>query len=342
MNLAHNNTDRQAKVLRNRFAGFLGETAKSPDRCGDPALTAPLWGLLRPDSDDRRLRDEGRRRKYIDYAQTLIHAAVSNVVGTIKDNWWEAYVVGGTLRDLMLARANSSGTEIVPRDIDVVVLGIPLRELEATFGTLTRRRTRFGGLHLVKEIAPNCEVHFDVWPLSETWAFRECGIKADIEHFPLTPFFNLDAVAVELFPQPGHERRIYEHGFFQGIKTKTIDISFAPNPFPDVCAIRALFMAARLQFSMTLRLAMFICDRARDAGIAALEEAQRSHYGRVRCGGAELQAWLAQVRGQVSARAALVTIEVPAVRQMQLCFDHPKFETPVDHDGPEILDPVKI
>jgi hypothetical protein len=42
-----------------------------------------------------------------------------------------------------------------------------ISELYAWFRDVVVRRTRFGGIHLVRNLTRICEIHFDMWPLNE-------------------------------------------------------------------------------------------------------------------------------------------------------------------------------
>jgi hypothetical protein len=214
---------------------------------------------------------------------------------------------------------------LTPRDIDIVVLNASLQELAKCFWDMLFRRTRFGGLHLVKNLTDIGEVHFDIWPLSETWALKHFCMPLDMKTFVLTPFLNLDAIAIELYPKFGHQRIVIQNGFYDGFTDKLIDINFPPNPFPDVCVVRALIMAVRLRFALSLRLASFILSRADETGSFAehLVKAQVSHYGHVRCPADELNSWLVSIEKQLSEGRGRIDLDVPTTRQLELWSDHP-------------------
>src|SRR3954454_16223660 len=96
---------------------------------------------------ERRLKD--RFRAFLafqhDEAAAAARQSIKAVLDLILRKPWQAYIVGGTLRDVMLAPPS-----IFPRDIDIVIAGASEDDLERTFGSLVRRRTRFDGLHLAK------------------------------------------------------------------------------------------------------------------------------------------------------------------------------------------------
>jgi hypothetical protein len=272
---------------------------------------------------------------------TSIQRAVRDIINRLRSRELVAYVVGGTLRDLISDPSTGGNRLMIPRDIDIIVANTSVRQLESCFSDLISRRTRFGGLHLVKNLTEICEVHFDVWPLAETWAFKQYEISPDISRFPGTPFLNLDAVAVELFPALGRPRMIHDYGFFEGMISRKIDINFEPNPFPDVCVIRALIMAAKLQFTLTRRLAAFILKRLKGEAdvFGRLQRAQISHYGQIRCSPHELDLWFGSIQDQMDAGADGIEVRVSRARQAGLWQDHPPSQRnlPAPESEPDIV-----
>ena len=60
-----------------------------------------------------------------------------------------------------------------------------LSDLEERLGSIIARRTRFGGLQL-----KSGSWRFDVWPLSETWAFKkDRTVSVDFADLPSTTTF---------------------------------------------------------------------------------------------------------------------------------------------------------
>jgi hypothetical protein len=154
-----------------------------------------LWGDFEATSMDR-----GRKRL------NVFQLAVDDVLRRVLAQGWQAWVVGGTLRDLVSGSSMVETGSIIPRDVDIVVTNVSLQDLQKYFWDLIIRHTRFGGLHLVKNLVGICQIHFDIWPLAETWAFRHLSLEPQMSNFILTPFLNLDAVAIELYPDPGRSR----------------------------------------------------------------------------------------------------------------------------------------
>src|SRR5256885_8735122 len=66
---------------------------------------------------------------------------ISNTIDEIRANNWSAVFFGGTLRSLLISRLirNTLGR---PRDIDIVVRGVALQDLEWQFEQYISRQTR--------------------------------------------------------------------------------------------------------------------------------------------------------------------------------------------------------
>lgn len=230
-----------------------------------------------------------------------------------------AVFFGGTLRSLLVGRI--AGRKFGrPRDIDIVVADISLETLRAQFESLISRETRFGGLQLRRR-----EWHFDVWPLQKTWAFVSDHIENPaFDALPATTFFNLEAIAVEIWAQPGRPRKIFsgDDQFFDGILKKTLEINREENPFPSLCVTRALVMSAALEFAVGPRLAGYIaCHGEHLNARDDMDELQHKHYGVRRIEGRQLREWICFVAEQ-HARLPSAPVRLPISRQLELRFAH--------------------
>ncbi len=274
-----------------------------------------------------------------DEAATAVRLRIGEILDRAIERRWRAYIVGGTLRDVMLAPPSA-----FPRDIDLVISGCPEHVVEATFRDLVKRRTRFGGLHLVAQfryggISSSCgQVLFDVWRLEDTWGIHDAGLPPTIESFVKTPFLNIDSAAIELVPRKAR-RRVIELGFFESLLSQTLEINYAPNPFPAVCVVRSLIMAAKLKYSLGPSLSRYIANYSQEASVDELLEAQISHYGRIRCQRDELQRWLEGVRASVDAGTERVEVFTTEERQLELWQDWPpSYSNPTEHDEELVRD----
>lgn len=217
-----------------------------------------------------------------------------------------AVIFGGALRDLMV-----HGPAAEPRDIDVVVDGASVEELTNLFRDVVVRRTRFGGLHLnVKGWM------VDVWPLADTWALRELGIGCrDFQALTRTTFLNIEAVIVDLTKYQRMGRQIHSSGFFEAIRSCTLDINLEENPFPELSAIRTLVTASTLKYGMSKRLARFVIHHVDRIPLEQFVQIQLSHYGRVRLDTETIHAWSKMIRCQMTTqpvvRLPLKPVQLP-------------------------------
>jgi hypothetical protein len=218
--------------------------------------------------------------------------AVSEVTEAIRQRRWKAVLFGGAPRSLLISRFlhRRSGR---PRDLDIVIQGQSLEVLSRAFEMLISRETRFGGLQLRSD-----EWHFDVWPLERTWAILEDGIsQPDFSDLPRTTFLNVEAVAIELWPMGGSDRKIYsgDDQFFRAVIDRVVEVNRVDNPFPDLCVVRSLIMAHDLDFRIGSKLAQYIASYGPAISEKDLENIQNKHYGHVRITGPQLRDWIQSV-----------------------------------------------
>lgn len=204
----------------------------------------------------------------------------------------QAVFFGGTLRSLLLSRLQNQRLGR-PRDVDIVVAGTSLDALRERFRSFITRETRFGGLRLER-----MDWQFDVWPLHSTWAFLEDRtLRPCFSALPRTTFFNLEAIAVDVWGSPGRPRAIYsaDDQFFEGILSQTIEINRQTNPFPSLCVVRALVMASSVRFAIGPRLAHYLVVNGSDLSDAELEEVQLKHYGQICHDTTTMRKWLEHI-----------------------------------------------
>jgi hypothetical protein len=200
-----------------------------------------------------------------------------------------AFIFGGVLRDLML-----HGSSISPRDVDVVVGTVDLTDVRAVFSENLTHTNRFGGLHLRVG-----GWHFDVWPLARTWALsQKIVVPSTFEALPRTTFLNVEAVAARLDTEDWQYREIFSHGFFESMLSRTVEINCAPNPYPALCVLRSLMIAARLNFAIGPNLVDYILSYSRELGVDALMHTQWEHYGQIFYRVHDLNSWLSSIAKQ--------------------------------------------
>ena len=225
-----------------------------------------------------------------------------------------AVFFGGTLRSLLLSRLFNRRPGR-PRDLDIVVAGTTLEEMKRKFDAHITRETRFGGLSMKRYTW-----QFDVWPLDRTWTFVQSdAFNPQFSALPRTTFLNLEAVAVDVWPGDQRKRTIYsgDEQFFSGILNKTLEINNAVNPFPGLCVVRSLVMAADIDFSIGPRLAHYIAHHGDNLVQDELGDIQRHHYGRVRIDPGQLRMWINHVTDSLG-RQADRPVLLPIPRQLTL------------------------
>lgn len=225
----------------------------------------------------------------------------------LRNENWSAVIFGGTLRSLLLSRIDSEFRER-PRDVDIVVAIDSADELQERFRPHIHRINRFGGLQLRRYIEKSDDREMnefyplDVWTLGSTWAFHQReSLLPRFSSLPDTTFFNIEAIAVEVWPA-GNRRKIYsgEDQFFHGIASRTLEINFRENPYPGLCIVRALALAYRLRFKIGPILAQYISEFGGSLFSSDLERIQIEHYGNIYVGGSFLKRWIEMLTSVVN------------------------------------------
>lgn len=170
-------------------------------------------------------------------------------------------ILGGAIRDWSLGRQ--------PRDIDIVV-GCPAPKLEDLLQHKAQKN-RFGGFKIELN-----KVEFDIWSLDTTWAFKnDPKFNKKMEEVPETVFLNIDAIMFDLSGE-----KILDKGFGQAMETKTLDIVYAPNPYPYLCVSKALIALHKYDLRPSQRLSEFICDQINNGyTLKSFNMYQKVNYG---------------------------------------------------------------
>lgn len=214
------------------------------------------------------------------------------MIDYFRENSIPAVFFGGTLRSLLVSRVASSCFG-KPRDVDIVVSGTTADSLREGFADYFTRMTRFGGVKLRRS-----SWEFDVWPLNQTWALRESNARdLGFDDLPRTTVFNLESVAVDLWPTGSGRKRVVYSGneqFFEGVIDRTLELNREDNPYPKLCVVRALVMASAIDFKIGPRLANYISLHA-EMSEQELGDIQREHYGHVKRQTDLLRRWIEHV-----------------------------------------------
>ena len=240
-------------------------------------------------------------------------SAVEVLTRTVRRGW-RTYLVGGFLRDIVIYPHGRW-----PRDFDVIVEGCSWDELNELFLDILAGHNRFGGLTLRRwtqdqyDVAPQ-ELDFDVWRLEDTWAVRHFALPHRIEAFVRTPFLNIDSIAMSIGPGDDY-LSVFEHGFFDGLKERSIEVNQPDNPYPVLCAVRGLVMAAALEFVIGPKLAAFVYELAASVAVEEFVAAQIDHYNHLRSSREQLKQWIHDVRTQLEAGHEHVRLTTNRVEQ---------------------------
>lgn len=146
-------------------------------------------------------------------------------------------VFGGAVRDWHLGKT--------PKDIDIVIdtpyFKHVLEGVEVT-------NNFFGGNVIIID-----GITFDVWNLSDTYAFKSGQFSASWENLVLSVPFNLDSIIVMT------DGKVYDHpSFWSGLNNKEIDLMNAVHKDPKFLAQRALLFAKKYQFALSSKLTDFV------------------------------------------------------------------------------------
>lgn len=235
----------------------------------------------------------------------------------LRESKSHAVFFGGTLRSLLLARMSPRRMTRIgrPRDIDIVVDGINLEDLRTQFASMVSRETRFGGLQLKR-----LKMQFDVWPLKRTWSFvHDETPTPTFSDLPYTTFFNVEAIAVDVWAEPGSTRSIYsgDDQFFDGMLSRTIEINREDNPFPVLSVARSLIMASCLGFAIGPNLARYLATHGPVISTSAFETIQKKHYGQLRMAPDSMCELINEIQRKVD-QGDVVPFKIPALRQLML------------------------
>lgn len=244
-------------------------------------------------------------------ADRLWNAPIVQTLRDLRDCGGKSVFFGGAVRSLLFSRL-LRGRLGRPRDVDIVVNEMTIEGLRERFGSLVSRETRFGGLQLLR-----AHWHFDIWPLHRTWAF----VNDKFEHptfddLPRTTFFNLEAIAVEVWPTPGASRVIFsgDDQFFEGVLSRTLELNREENPFPALCVVRSLVMAAGMDLAIGPSLADYLVRYSSEVTDDELRAVQLNHYGMIRVAPETARSWLIYIRNRI-AHSSEERFQLPLIRQ---------------------------
>jgi hypothetical protein len=168
-------------------------------------------------------------------------------------------VFGGWVRDTVSAFHAMPMTG-PPRDIDLVVRGIEVKDLLQNLPSDVRR-TLFGGIQSDAE-----PIAFDIWPLHETFLIQYLGLAPTFESLLQSTDFTINAGL--FFPRQGADMpAILDGGMLEALATRTLAFNGTFLPFPVMQCARLAAYAGKLslELSPTVRTFMqnILADPAR-------------------------------------------------------------------------------
>jgi len=199
-------------------------------------------------------------------------------------SWSEFALFGGFIREVHLF-----GRTADFRDIDVVVPGTSMNRFAKKVQAFAPEINRFGGAKFRSE-----GLLVDAWPLGFTWAFREGLLEPSYANLAKSTFLNVDAIVADL-SRTGRVR-IFDEGYLDGLRDRTLRINLRPNPVPFHSASKAIVFAARSGFQIDEGLTEYIAGLARQhRGATQIWGATSDQYG---CGfipRTQINKWLEQI-----------------------------------------------
>lgn len=179
------------------------------------------------------------------------------------------YLIGGVLREF-----KDNGDILDLRDIDIVIDVEDNGCWENILFKFCTNKNRFGGYKLY------CSgLIVDIWPLDETWAYKNGIIKCSPEKYAEcltdTVFLNIDAIVYDV------KRNIwYDKGYQEAIESRILDVVLECNPEVPLNIVRAIVLKKRyhMEFSQGLKSIIRAEKASCDNFIDLLMDIQRKRY----------------------------------------------------------------
>lgn len=166
--------------------------------------------------------------------------AIAEVISALPDT----VIFGGMIREFALGNARGFVS-----DIDLVSTASQA-EISLAVAKYQAVRNKFGGFRFVIE-----KQRFDVWSLSDTWAFKSgFAFGETFADLLTTSFFNVDAACYHV----DKKELLCLAGYDGWMQMRILDINLLQNPQPPSMARRALVLMQTRQLGVTRRLAEYI------------------------------------------------------------------------------------
>lgn len=187
-----------------------------------------------------------------------IRPELFRVIEEVKNNLSETVIFGGFVREVLSCRNAVRGFS---SDIDLVTKS-SFDEIFDVIEKYRPSRNKFGGFRFSFD-----DYQFDIWPLENTWAFKE-GVAScnGFEDLFKTTFFNKDAAFYHL----RNRELALSSGCKKALEDGVFDINLKKNPFPERMAKKAIdYYRCRARISRAL--ASYIIENANIDSLSVLE-----------------------------------------------------------------------
>ena len=190
--------------------------------------------------------------------QTAGRPKLKKIISDVIYDLPDTVIFGGMVREFALGNARTFVS-----DIDLVSTASQ-DDISLAVGKYQAVRNKFGGFRVVIE-----KQRFDVWSLSDTWAFQHgFAFGSTFSDLLATSFFNADAACYhvnkkELLCLPEYGRLI---------QRRILDINLLQNPQPSSMARRALVLMQTRQLGVTRRLAEYIATHIENKTLTWIDQ----------------------------------------------------------------------
>jgi hypothetical protein len=197
---------------------------------------------------------------------------LSEIVQVLRRAGMAFGVLGGWVRDQLLALDAEGMNAVAPRDIDLVVANTTHDVLREVLPQPTSR-TIFGGFTFTGK-----QLDIDMWAANDTFLTSRLGLPSDLPHVLAVTDFNINAI-VFLPSQGGKTSGLIDGGAIESLTTKTIAFHFEQIALPLPQVARLLAFSRKLGFSLDESVCTFIRDQCtNDDARAAIRDNLSEHY----------------------------------------------------------------
>jgi hypothetical protein len=178
---------------------------------------------------------------------------------------WNAFVMGGLLRDLLLERVQ--GIEAKPADIDIVISGAgSVHEIQNKLGNTSLSTNAFGGVK--SRVRPN-GILFDLWRMEDHTNIPKRSSPPTIEQLLRHNLLDIDAILWD----PKNDQ-LHDCGCLKAITAERIDLAGREgisDKAPAAQVAHVLAVAYKTNFPLSAELRSFVVTASRRCDPAEIE-----------------------------------------------------------------------